>query len=120
MLDYKIQDSLRMNFFKQNRYTYIYIKDKTITKFPKLEIRCITCSYYIENIHPWAVNMASTTPKWEPKHTTRKPIITCSFWDATIDQLIDLKMYLKNAMFAPFFKGILNATSKQKSNIVRS
>ena len=42
------------------------------------------------------------------------------FWDATIDQLIDLKMYLKNAMFARFFKGILNATSRQKSNIVRS
>ena len=45
MLDDKIQDSLRMNFFKQNLYTYIYIKDQTITKFSKLEIPCITCSY---------------------------------------------------------------------------
>ena len=45
MIDDKIQDPLRMNFFKQNLYIYIYIKDKTITKFPKLEIRCTTCSY---------------------------------------------------------------------------
>ena len=37
MLDDKIQDSLRMNFFKQNLHTYIYIKDKTITNFPYLE-----------------------------------------------------------------------------------
>ena len=45
MLDDKIQDSLQMNFLKQNLYTYIFIKDKTIRKLPKLEIRCITCSY---------------------------------------------------------------------------
>ena len=45
MLDDKIQDSLRTNIFKQNLYTYIYIKDKTKTKFPKLEVRCIACSY---------------------------------------------------------------------------
>ena len=45
MLDDKIQDSLRMNFFKQNLYIYIYIKDKAIRKFPELAIRCITCSY---------------------------------------------------------------------------
>ena len=37
MLDDKIQDSLRMNFFKQNLYIYIYIKDKTITNFPDLK-----------------------------------------------------------------------------------
>ena len=45
MLDDKIQDSLQMNFLKQNLYTYIFNKDKTIRKLPKLEIRCITCSY---------------------------------------------------------------------------
>ena len=45
MLDDKIQHSLRMILLKQNLYIYIYIKDKTISKFPKLEIRCITCSY---------------------------------------------------------------------------
>ena len=53
MLDEKIQDSLQMNFLKQNLYTYIFNKDKPQENFPNLKYGVLPAHInYIENIHP--------------------------------------------------------------------
>ena len=78
MLDDKIQDSLRMIFLNKI-FTPIYTsKVKPQKNFPNVKYGVWPAHInYIKNIHPWAVNIASTTPKLEPKHKTRRPIIIC-------------------------------------------